>query len=104
MYAIIELQGHQYIVQKGDTITVDRVQEEKEVKIDTVLAVFDDKGTDVKLGTPFVKATVTATVKENKKGEKVHVLKFKRKNRYERNIWFSPHQTVLEIKEIKLNG
>lgn len=104
MYAIIELQGHQYIVQKGDTITVDRVQEEKEVKIDTVLAVFDDKGTEVKIGTPFVKATVTAIVKENKKGEKVHVLKFKRKNRYERNIWFRPHQTVLEIKEIKLNG
>jgi ribosomal protein L21 len=25
MYAVIELKGHQYIVQEGDTITVDNV-------------------------------------------------------------------------------
>jgi ribosomal protein L21 len=31
------------------------------------------------------------------------VVKFKRKNRYERTIWFRPHQTVLEVKKLNLH-
>jgi ribosomal protein L21 len=38
------------------------------------------------MGTPFVAgAKVEATVGTTQKGEKVHVIKFKRKNRYFRN-------------------
>jgi ribosomal protein L21 len=41
---------------------------------------------------------------DTRKWEKINVLKFKRKNRYKRRIWFRPHETVLEIKKIEING
>jgi ribosomal protein L21 len=49
MYAVIQLQGHQYIVQEGDTIVVDTMDLEdgKKVDVDQVLAVFDDKAEKV---------------------------------------------------------
>jgi large subunit ribosomal protein L21 len=49
--------------------------------------VFDEEGKKVHVGAPYCKgAHVTAQVVSHQKGEKVHVLKFHRKNRYERNI------------------
>ena len=103
MYAVISLQGHQYIVSEGTEIVVDNLstQENEKMTIDSVVAVFDDNWNDVKMGTPFVAgAKVEARVGTTQKGEKVHVIKFKRKNRYFRNKWFRPLETVLVIDKI----
>lgn len=107
MYAVIELKGHQYIVQEGDTITVDNVglDEGEKMTIDTVLLAFDDKGEKVSIGAPYLStAKVECVVEKNQKGEKVKVLKFKRKNRYQRTIGFRPYQSLLNIKNITING
>ncbi|HRX63578.1 MAG TPA: 50S ribosomal protein L21 [Candidatus Absconditabacterales bacterium] len=107
MYAVIELQGHQYVVNEGLELIVDKIEGKKGAKIDIkeVLSVFDAEGKNVKVGKPFVeKAKVSAEILETKKGKKINVLKFKKKNRYERNFGFRPHQTVLKIKKIDLNG
>ncbi len=103
MYAVIELQGHQYIVQEGNEITVDKVDTDQGKKFDCekVLLTFTEDAKTVQLGKPFVKgAKVTCEVLETKKGEKVHILKFRRKNRYQRNLGFRPTQSVLKIKKI----
>jgi len=106
MYAVIQLQGHQYIVQEGDTIVVDTLDLEdgKKVDVDQVLAVFDDKAEKVVVGTPMLKAKVFCEVVKSQKGEKLRIIKFKRKNRYTRTIGFRPHQTILEIKKVEFNG
>ena len=107
MYAVVELKGHQYIVQEGDTITVDNVNldEGANMTIDTVLLAFDDKGDKVIIGTPYIaKAKVECVIDKNQKGEKIKVIKFKRKNRYQRTIWFRPYQSLLTIKKIDING
>ena len=107
MYAVVELKGHQYIVQEGDTITVDNVDldEGEKMTIDTVLLAFDDKGEKVIVGAPYVaKAKVECIVTKNQKGDKIRVIKFKRKNRYQRTIGFRPHQSLLDIKKIEING
>lgn len=107
MYAVIELKGHQYIVNEWDTIVVDNmdIKEGEKVEISEVLSVFDEKAEKVLVWTPYVKgAKVSAQVKENKKWEKINVLKFKRKVRYTKRIWFRPYQTVLEVKKIQVNG
>ena len=65
MYAVISLQGHQYIVSEGTELVVDNLstEEGKKLTVDTVLAVFDEKGETVKVGQPFVAgAKVEATV------------------------------------------
>jgi len=107
MYAVIELQWHQYIVTKWDNIIVDKMEWEKwdKINIDTVLSVFDEKGENVSVGSPYLKnAKVSVEILDTRKWEKINVLKFKRKNRYKRRIWFRPHETVLEIKKIEING
>ena len=103
MYAVMSLQGHQYIVNEGLELTVDSLstEEGKKMTIDTVLAVFDEKGETVKVGKPYVAgAKVEVTVGVTGKGEKVQVIKFKRKNRYFRNRGFRPMETVLTINKI----
>jgi ribosomal protein L21 len=52
MYAVLELSGRQYIVKKGDTIVVDRMNSLKEgdvFDVDKVLMVFDEEGENVKI-------------------------------------------------------
>ena len=57
MYAVIKLQGHQYIVSEWTELTVDNLSQKEweKLTIEEVLAVFDEAGTTVKVGTPFVK-------------------------------------------------
>lgn len=107
MYAVIELKWHQYIVNKWDTIVVDKMDVEQWKKVDVaeVLAAFDEKWETVLVWKPYVKnAKVSLEVVENKRWEKIDVLKFKRKTRYTKRIWFRPYQTVLEVKKIEVNG
>jgi large subunit ribosomal protein L21 len=107
MYAVVELKGHQYIVQEGDIITVDNVDlaEGEKMTIDNVLLAFNDKADKVIVGAPYIaKAKVECVVSKNQKGDKVRVIKFKRKNRYQRTIGFRAHQSLLEIKKIDING
>lgn len=103
MYAVIELKGHQYIVNEGLELTVDSFGEEagKKSEITNVLAVFDEVGDTVKVGHPYVEwAKVEITVGETSKGTKVDIVKFKRKTRYERHRGFRPTETVLTINKI----
>lgn len=45
MYAVIALQGHQYLVKQGDTLVVDLMPQEEgsAINVDTVLLGFDDQ-------------------------------------------------------------
>lgn len=107
MYAVIKLQWHQYIVNKWDTIVVDQMEWKAwdKIDIDTVLTVFDEKWEKVVVWAPYVKgAKVSAEIVEMKKWDKIKVLKFKRKTRYKKVIWFRPHETVLQIKDVKFNA
>jgi len=104
MYAVIATQGHQYIVQEGLELTLDRFPDAKEgdkLTFDNVYCVFDKDGKKVSVGKPTVKgAKVTAKVLSHSKGDKTRVLKFQGKKRYQRVKGFRPHQTVISIEKI----
>lgn len=106
MYAVIGLQWHQYMVKEWDQIVVDTMDMEdwKQVDVDNILAVFDENGENVQVGFPIIKGKVVCEAIKFQKWEKLRVIKFRRKNRYTRTIWFRAHQTVLEIKKIEING
>ena len=103
MFAVVELQWHQYIVKNGDKITVDNIKDQSSDTIicDKVLLSFDSDGGSVFLWAPYLDKTVTFKILNNQKWDKIRVVKFHRKNRYERNIWFRAHQTILEVVSIK---
>ncbi|MFA7284584.1 MAG: 50S ribosomal protein L21 [Candidatus Absconditabacterales bacterium] len=108
MFAVIELQGHQYIVREGDTIVVDKLELEDTASYtaDKVLLIAEEDGTQTQLGAPYIDQAqvVFDVVTDFQKGEKIRVLKFKRKNRYQRIIGFRPHQTVLLATKIGTDG
>lgn len=83
MFAIVEIQGSQYKVQKGSHLFVNRLQNEvgDEFVVDKVLLVDDQS--EVKLGQPYVEGmSVKAKLIENLKGDKVTVFKKKRRKGY----------------------
>ncbi len=106
MFVVVDYKGHQYIAKEGDTLTVDLVHAEvgSDIHIEKILLSFDDAGTKVAVGKPYLKGKVTAEVVKHQQGEKVRTIKFKRKNRYQRTLWFRPQQTVLTIKKIQIDG
>lgn len=105
MYAVIKTGGKQYKVAKDDVIQVEKLTAEagKSVELDEVLLVADDKG--VTVGAPTVDgATVTATVVEQARGDKIIVFKKKRRQNYRRKAGHRQDLTVLRIADIKIGA
>lgn len=104
MYAIIEDSGTQIKVQSGDVIHVDLrdlPKDAKSVTFDRVLALGGEG--DVVLGKPYVSgASVTAEVVDPEfKGEKIDVVKFKRRKGYHRKTGHRQRYMVVKVGAIK---
>jgi large subunit ribosomal protein L21 len=102
MYAIVEIAGHQYKVQKDQQVFVNRLgaEEGSKVTFDSVLLV--DKEGDVQVGAPAVSgAQVTAQVERHLKGDKVLIFKKKRRKGHQKMNGFRASLTELKITDIK---
>ncbi|MEJ5284540.1 MAG: 50S ribosomal protein L21 [Brevinematia bacterium] len=102
MYAILEIGGKQYKVEKGTKLTVDFLNPEKDkIQFQTVTMI-SDKG-NVEIGTPYVSGvTVEAKVLNPMvKGEKLIVYKYKSKANYRRKM--GHRQLYSEIEVVKIS-
>jgi large subunit ribosomal protein L21 len=105
MYAIVEIAGHQFKVEKDQQVFVNRldVEEGKKVKFDRVLLI-DNKG-DVTVGAPAISgAEVSAQVERHLKGDKVLIFKKKRRKGYQKLNGFRASLTEIKITGIKAAG
>ena len=77
MYAIVEINGKQYRVEKGSVINVDKLDnQDKTIALDKILMYVD--GEDVMVGQPYLdKIKITAKNCGLIKGRKVKGIKFK---------------------------
>ncbi|MEL7588385.1 MAG: 50S ribosomal protein L21 [Prolixibacteraceae bacterium] len=101
MYAIVEIAGQQFRVEKDKKLYVHRLQAEEggSIEFEKVL-LLDNEGT-VQIGTPAVEgAKVTAKVLEHLKGEKVIVFKKKRRKGYRKKNGHRQYLTQIQIEEI----
>ena len=101
MYAIVEIAGLQYKVEKDQRLYVNRlnVAEGKKVKFDRVLLI-EEKG-DVKVGAPVIDgAVVEATVNGEVKGDKILVFKKKRRKGYQKMNGHRQMFTSITINKI----
>ena len=99
MKAIFVTGGKQYMVEEGQEIYVEKLDNEveSEVVFDEVLYV------DGKVGTPTVKgAKVVAKVLKHGKQKKVLVFKYKPKKKYRKTQGHRQAYTLVEVK--KING
>ena len=84
MYAIVDIAGQQFKVEKEQKLYVHRLEgkEESNVSFDDVLLI--ESNGKVIVGTPIIEgAKVTAKILEHSKGEKVVVFKKKRRKGYQ---------------------
>ncbi|MCA0362924.1 MAG: 50S ribosomal protein L21 [Spirosomataceae bacterium] len=101
MYAIVEIAGQQFKVEKGRYIYTHRLAGETnaELVFDKVLLVDNDG--NVSVGTPTVSgASVKGTILEHLKGEKVIVFKKKRRKSYQKQNGHRQALTKVQIDEI----
>lgn len=100
MYGVVEIKGHQYKVQEGDIVDVQKMDAEigSTVKIDRVLFIGGDAP---KVGTPVVAgAEVTAEVIRQARSRKVIVMK-RSPGKYRKKNGHRQHYTALKITSIK---
>ncbi len=101
MYAIVEIAGQQMKAEKGRKIYVHRLEnaEGETVVFDKVLLVDNDGA--ISVGTPVVEgASVTVTVLEHVKGDKVLVFKKKRRKGYQKMNGHRQYMTKVQIEEV----
>ena len=105
MYAIVEIAGHQFKVEKDQKVFVNRLtsEEGKQVAFDNVLLVAD--GDKVTVGAPAIGgAQVSAKVLKHLKGDKVIVFKKKRRKGYRVKNGHRQSLTEIQIENILTSG
>lgn len=101
MYAVIKSGGKQYKVTEGDTIQVEKLDAKAGDKINLPDVLMIADGENVTVGTPLIQgATVSAEVREQGRGRKISVIKFKRRKNYRRQAGHRQAYTELAITGI----
>mgnify|MGYP003608035943 FL=1 len=100
MYAVIVSGGKQYRVTKGDTIYVEKLDQQPDSTISfDVLMLGSDEG--VKIGAPTVAgAMVEGKVIGQVKGEKIIIYKYKSKKNFDRKTGHRQNYTKVEITAV----
>lgn len=103
MYAIIKTGGKQYRVSPGEKLRVESlaVAEGESVNFDQILMVAD--GDNVSVGNPLLSdAVVTGKVLSHGRGDKVRIIKFRRRKHHRKQMGHRQNFTELEI--VSING
>ena len=101
MYAIVEIAGQQFKVEKDQKIFVHRLNAEEGSKVDFDNVLLTDNNGKINVGTPSLSgAKVSATVLNHLKGEKVLVFKKKRRKGYQKKNGHRQYLTYIQINEI----
>jgi len=105
MYAIVEIAGQQFRVEKQQKIFVHRLNAGIGDSVDFEKVLLLETDDNILVGTPTVPgAVVSARVLEHVKGDKVLVFKKKRRKGYQKMTGHRQLFTRIEVDEIAVNG
>ena len=105
MYAIVEIAGKQFKVEKDQKLYVHRLKEDegKKVTFDKILMI--DNEDKISLGTPLISgAQVGAKILKHLKSDKIIVFKKKRRKGYRVKNGHRQLLTQIQISDISLSG
>jgi len=96
MYAVIKTGGKQYRVKEGDVLNIETLPAEvgSEIKFSDVLLLAD--GDKLTCGSPLIEATVKAEVLEQGRGDKINIIKFRRRKHHMKQM--GHRQNYLKVK------
>jgi large subunit ribosomal protein L21 len=102
MHAVIKTGGKQYRVSPGDKLNVETLLSDagSDFHFNEVLMISD--GNDISVGAPMLEgASVIAKVIEHGRGEKIRIVKFKRRKHYRRQMGHRQNYTRVEIVSVE---
>ena len=101
MYAIVDIAGQQFKVEKGRKIFVNRLEGDKGTSLDFSKVLLPDDNGSVTVGTPYVEGVnVKATSVDHVKADKVLVFKKRRRKGYQKLNGHRQCLTQILIEEI----
>ncbi|MFP6809260.1 MAG: 50S ribosomal protein L21 [Pseudomonadales bacterium] len=101
MYAVIESGGKQHRVEPGEVLKLEKlaVAEGETINFDKVMMI--GEGSDIKIGAPYVEGgKVTAEVVSHGRGDKVTIIKMRRRKHYRRQAGHRQSYTQVKITDI----
>ena len=105
MYAIVDIAGQQFKVEKDQKIYVHRLEGEAGSKLDFNKVLLIDNNQDVTVGSPVIEgAMVYASILNHLKGDKVLIFKKKRRKGYRKKNGHRQYFTQILIEDIIEKG
>jgi len=101
MYALVDIKGKQYKVEKGSIIKIDRLNSESgdKVEFDSVLLVSGED--EIQVGQPFLKGIkIEATVEDHVLDKKLIIYKYKKRKGYRKKQGHRQRYTILKVQDI----
>jgi large subunit ribosomal protein L21 len=103
MYAIVEIAGQQFKVEKNDEIFVHRLEGEPGTKIEFGEALLIDNDGKINVGKPLVAGSkVSGKIMDHVRGDKVVVFKKKRRKGYQKESGHRQDFSKILIEDITL--
>ncbi len=101
MYAIVDIAGQQMKVENGMEVFSHRLEGNPGDKVEFEKVLLTDDGGKVKIGEPYLKTKVSATIVEHLRADKVLVFKKKRRKGYRKLNGHRQDLTKIKIENIK---
>jgi large subunit ribosomal protein L21 len=102
MYAVIETGGKQYRVEPGQKIKIEKLPAEAGATINFENVLMVSNGDKIQIGTPYLKeGKVSASVVSQGRGEKIRIVKHRRRKHSHKEMGHRQYYTEIEITDIK---
>ncbi len=101
MFAVVDIKGFQEKVTQGQKLSIPHLSEEAGAKVvfDKVMMIAKDA--DVTVGAPYIAgASIEVKVLEHTRGDKIRVVKHRRRKRYRRVKGHRQDYTEVEVMKI----
>ncbi len=100
-FAVIAISGVQLKVYEGKEYEINKQIGNKGDKLEVSEVLLIADGEDIKMGNPYIEGSkVSLEISSQKKGEKIHGLKYKAKSRYRKHFGSRPLITKVLVKKI----
>src|SRR5690554_3623556 len=102
MYAVFSTGGKQYRASEGDVLRVEKLDAEKGASIENDQVLMVGEGADVRVGAPMLEGgKVTVEVVDHGRGDKIRVIKFKRRKHHMKQMGHRQYYTDIKITGIE---
>ena len=102
MYAVFSTGGKQYRAAEGDVLRVEKLDAEKGAKVEMDQVLMVGEGDDVRVGAPTVEGgKVTAEVVDHGRGDKIRIIKFRRRKHSMKQMGHRQYYTEIKITGIE---